>query len=260
MTELTLESVREFLVSNDGKVKNKDMVKHFKQILSDSHNKAENRQKFKEFINELASVRTEDGEKMIILKTKKKKKFMSLDDLPPPPPSPPRENSPVSDVSSRDIPPTPTESSITVESGPTESGESSIKVESTPTDSGVGLDIAPTNESNIDNASSLQTTDEESPNRPNVKDFAKQLDDQIETDKLEQSTVVLRKKKFENHDSTENNENLSLEPLDHKFMIAAACADYHPMAKMLQQNPKLVSQQIIVLLNRSIRNRLNLNH
>ena len=38
---ITLESVREFLVKNNGKVKNTDLVHHFRQQLNDPVNKGE---------------------------------------------------------------------------------------------------------------------------------------------------------------------------------------------------------------------------
>lgn len=38
---ITLESVREFLVKNNGKVKNIDLVHHFRQQLNDPANKSE---------------------------------------------------------------------------------------------------------------------------------------------------------------------------------------------------------------------------
>ena len=38
---ITLQSVREFLIKNDGKVKNIDLVHHFRQQLNDPANKSE---------------------------------------------------------------------------------------------------------------------------------------------------------------------------------------------------------------------------
>ena len=38
---ITLQSVREFLVKNNGKVKNIDLVHHFRQQLNDPANKSE---------------------------------------------------------------------------------------------------------------------------------------------------------------------------------------------------------------------------
>ncbi|XP_025190538.1 ankyrin repeat domain-containing protein SOWAHB isoform X3 [Melanaphis sacchari] len=67
--ELSLESVRDFMIMNDGKVTNHDLVTHFKYFLTNPQNRAEARHKFKEIVNTVATVICgEDGEKYLMLK------------------------------------------------------------------------------------------------------------------------------------------------------------------------------------------------
>ncbi|XP_070536603.1 ankyrin repeat domain-containing protein SOWAHC-like isoform X2 [Ptychodera flava] len=63
-------AIRDFLVKHGGKVKNEDLVKKFKPFLSDPDNKARNREKFKVYVNGVAQIKTEDGEKWLVLKKK----------------------------------------------------------------------------------------------------------------------------------------------------------------------------------------------
>ncbi|XP_022165649.1 ankyrin repeat domain-containing protein SOWAHB isoform X5 [Myzus persicae] len=67
--ELSLESVRDFMIMNDGRVTNHDLVTHFKYFLTNPQNRAEARHQFKEIVNTVATVICgEDGEKYLMLK------------------------------------------------------------------------------------------------------------------------------------------------------------------------------------------------
>lgn len=67
-TEFTLESVREFMLEKGGKVTNHELVKHFKQFLTDPYTKEYARVQFKEYVNTLASIRQDEGDKYLVLK------------------------------------------------------------------------------------------------------------------------------------------------------------------------------------------------
>ncbi|KAE8748265.1 hypothetical protein FOCC_FOCC004901 [Frankliniella occidentalis] len=69
-TELSLEAVKKFMLENGGKVTNHDLVKHFKQFLTNPVNRVEAREHFKEIVNVVATIRTEEGEKFLVLKKK----------------------------------------------------------------------------------------------------------------------------------------------------------------------------------------------
>ncbi|XP_043228197.1 ankyrin repeat domain-containing protein SOWAHA-like [Amphibalanus amphitrite] len=69
-TEFTADSVRDYILSKGGKVTNHELVKHFKPFLTDPVMKDTARTQFKEYVNMLASIKLEDGEKYLVLKKK----------------------------------------------------------------------------------------------------------------------------------------------------------------------------------------------
>uniref|UniRef100_F6U6E6 SOWAHA-C winged helix-turn-helix domain-containing protein n=1 Tax=Ciona intestinalis TaxID=7719 RepID=F6U6E6_CIOIN len=70
MTEISVESVCEFITSHGGKVKNITLVSNFKKLLNDPATRDAARQQFKECVNTVAVVKTENGEKYVQLKKK----------------------------------------------------------------------------------------------------------------------------------------------------------------------------------------------
>lgn len=76
----TLDVVRDFILSQDGKVSNHTLVTHFKTFLNDSNRKVANRLKFKEYVNALAVVKLDtSGEKLLVLKKKYRSSFTGAD-------------------------------------------------------------------------------------------------------------------------------------------------------------------------------------
>uniref|UniRef100_A0A8C1NU07 Sosondowah ankyrin repeat domain family Ca n=1 Tax=Cyprinus carpio TaxID=7962 RepID=A0A8C1NU07_CYPCA len=70
-TECTQESVLDFLLENGGRVKNKDLVAHFKVFLSSENVKrAVLKERFKRYVDNIAYVKQENGEKVVCLKKK----------------------------------------------------------------------------------------------------------------------------------------------------------------------------------------------
>ncbi|KAG8223610.1 hypothetical protein J437_LFUL003478, partial [Ladona fulva] len=69
-TELSLDAVRNFMIEKGGKVTNHELVKHFKKFLTNPDSRAEARTIFKEYVNTLASIKNEEGEKYLVLKRK----------------------------------------------------------------------------------------------------------------------------------------------------------------------------------------------
>ncbi|XP_052823847.1 ankyrin repeat domain-containing protein SOWAHB-like isoform X2 [Octopus bimaculoides] len=69
VSELSLESVLNFMIETGGKCTNKELVTGFKQFLEDPTNKVKNREKFKEFVNTLSHVKDDkSGNKYLVLK------------------------------------------------------------------------------------------------------------------------------------------------------------------------------------------------
>lgn len=69
-TEFTLDSVRQYMLMQDGRVTNHELVKHFRAFLTHPTQKEVARQKFKEYVNTLATIKQENGEKYLMLKKK----------------------------------------------------------------------------------------------------------------------------------------------------------------------------------------------
>ncbi|XP_076171514.1 uncharacterized protein LOC143148748 isoform X1 [Ptiloglossa arizonensis] len=69
-SELSLEEIRKYLLENGGTARNHDVVKHFKRFLTDPETRVDARNRFKEYVNTLATIKNEEGEKYLVLKKK----------------------------------------------------------------------------------------------------------------------------------------------------------------------------------------------
>ncbi|XP_048263540.1 ankyrin repeat domain-containing protein SOWAHB isoform X3 [Bombus terrestris] len=69
-SELSIEEIREYLLENGGTARNHDLVKHFKKFLTDPETRVEARNRFKEYVNTLATIKNEEGERYLVLKKK----------------------------------------------------------------------------------------------------------------------------------------------------------------------------------------------
>ena len=78
--EFSLESVRQLMLANGGRITNHDLVKSFKRWLTDPQEKENARAQFEDWVTTLATIRKENGEKYLILKTLKMEE--SVRDLP----------------------------------------------------------------------------------------------------------------------------------------------------------------------------------
>lgn len=65
--KLSAEAVRDFLLKNDGKVKQSDLINHFRVELTNVATKARARQEFKDILQLITAAKTENGEKYILL-------------------------------------------------------------------------------------------------------------------------------------------------------------------------------------------------
>ncbi|XP_053402837.1 uncharacterized protein LOC123548586 [Mercenaria mercenaria] len=70
-SEFTEKSVKEFLIANGGRVKNTDLVSYFKRFLNDPARKDEMREKFKNYVNTLATIKMDDNKEKILMLKKK---------------------------------------------------------------------------------------------------------------------------------------------------------------------------------------------
>ena len=69
-TEFSLESVRQLMLASGGRVTNHELVKSFRRWLTDPQGKETARAQFKDYVNTLATIKQEHGEKFLILKKK----------------------------------------------------------------------------------------------------------------------------------------------------------------------------------------------
>lgn len=73
-TEFTQDEVLKFLCGQNGKVKNSELLEHFKWFLREDENRAQNRELFKRFVNSVAVVKREENVSYVLLR----KKYMGL--------------------------------------------------------------------------------------------------------------------------------------------------------------------------------------
>ncbi|XP_055307124.1 uncharacterized protein LOC129571356, partial [Sitodiplosis mosellana] len=67
-SELSLTEIRNFMLKNGGKVTNHELVKYFKQFLTNPNTKEEARKRFKTYVNILSTIKNENSEKYLILR------------------------------------------------------------------------------------------------------------------------------------------------------------------------------------------------
>ncbi|XP_017880459.2 ankyrin repeat domain-containing protein SOWAHB isoform X5 [Ceratina calcarata] len=77
-SELSIEEIRKYLLENGGTARNHDVVKHFKKFLTDPETRVEARNRFKEYVNTLATIKNEEGEKYLVLKKKYRENSLEL--------------------------------------------------------------------------------------------------------------------------------------------------------------------------------------
>ncbi|GJQ85185.1 hypothetical protein Trydic_g9123 [Trypoxylus dichotomus] len=87
-SELSLEEILKFFVEKGGLVANRDVVRHFKRYLTDPLTQEDARAKFKKYVNQLATTKTEGSEKFLILRPKYSQNEELLKALSPTPLSP----------------------------------------------------------------------------------------------------------------------------------------------------------------------------
>ncbi|KAK2585750.1 hypothetical protein KPH14_010361 [Odynerus spinipes] len=77
-SELSLDEIRKYLLENGGTARNHDVVKYFKKFLTDPETRVEARNRFKEYVNTLATIKNEEGEKYLVLKKKYRQASLDL--------------------------------------------------------------------------------------------------------------------------------------------------------------------------------------
>ncbi|KAK0177286.1 hypothetical protein PV328_001354, partial [Microctonus aethiopoides] len=81
-SELSLSEIQKYLINNGGSARNRDLVKCFKSFLTDPETRVDARNKFKEYVNELATIKNEENEKYLVLKKKYRRNIEESVDIP----------------------------------------------------------------------------------------------------------------------------------------------------------------------------------
>lgn len=69
-TDFTQDSVLRFVINNGGKVRNADLLSHYKRFLREDEDREQNRELFKRYVNSVATVRQEEGVSHVVLRKK----------------------------------------------------------------------------------------------------------------------------------------------------------------------------------------------
>ncbi|XP_048875757.1 ankyrin repeat domain-containing protein SOWAHB-like [Brienomyrus brachyistius] len=67
-SELSQDAVLQFILSKNGRVRNADLLTHFRTFLRENDEKTQNREFFKKFVNSVAVVKQEEGVSFVVLK------------------------------------------------------------------------------------------------------------------------------------------------------------------------------------------------
>ncbi|XP_064639838.1 ankyrin repeat domain-containing protein SOWAHA-like [Lineus longissimus] len=247
---LELVSVKEYLVNHGGKVRNHDLVTHFKGYLNDPENKTLNRETFKECVNKLAIVKSENGEKMIILK----KKYRQM--------SPPKIDENVNpEPNGRDVTDSGQNSETASREGSADAGacsHASSSTSGTPErsrESSAGAQADVSRESSV---SMEEAGVHEASPIVSVKDRAQFLNSiqTLDDEEEEESPIQLRKKTKVEKTRILSEDDPGLlnmtDPKEREWMVTSAKSDYQTMARMLIDFPNLAAKKELTSVSISI--------
>ncbi|XP_065935243.1 ankyrin repeat domain-containing protein SOWAHC isoform X2 [Magallana gigas] len=232
----SLEAVKNFMIENDCKVTNHELVTHFKSYLNDPIEKSQklNREKFKEFVNTLAGIKTDErGEKILVLKKKFKPGHNNADSF----------------------------SQLEAARDSRVQDESRVRAQ-TESSSTHGADqSAEMNSNHLSNASSISSvastnsgpaTSEDDVNASvvSVRERAHHLnrmESESELQKMTEAQSVKSQRSTKDRDGDPDEDSQSsgscfnLDSEEKEWIVASSSSDYHPMHKMLTKNPNLVN-------------------
>ncbi|XP_041375244.1 ankyrin repeat domain-containing protein SOWAHA-like [Gigantopelta aegis] len=267
--EFELQSVKEFMIAHGGRVKNHQLVNYFRRFLNDPTFKAVNREKFKDFVNELSTIKVEQGEKILVLKRKYRPEGDSIDVSSYRPASDISISSSSSDVRAQSEPPTQPPPGIPATRDEADGGgmskgrsESSLDrpcpppVKSMDSISVNSLAMSTTSvassesQASADSGQSSQTSvEEEDANQSvfSVKERAKLLNRMESDSSLLNVPSPGRRKELKSvrgsHDDDESHSSgasyVTLELDEREWMLTCCHSEYQEMCKLLNKNASL---------------------
>ncbi|XP_065099912.1 ankyrin repeat domain-containing protein SOWAHB-like [Paramisgurnus dabryanus] len=69
-TDFNQESVLRYIINNGGRVRNSELLTHYRRFLREDEEREQNRELFKKYVNSVATVRQEDGASHVVLRKK----------------------------------------------------------------------------------------------------------------------------------------------------------------------------------------------
>ncbi|KAL4234496.1 hypothetical protein ACF0H5_006141 [Mactra antiquata] len=244
--EFSEDSMREYILDHGGRVKNIELVTHFKAFLNDPDRTDEMRERFKQHVNTLATVKVDDQkEKIVVLK----KKYRS------------DSGGGNHDIRARSEPPLNTVSDNTDGTGqsrvrsdgnlsgsPLRTSGSSSTLTSTTSTTNDSLSLG-----SAVSSSSLSSGDPDDVNASiiSVKERAKHLnriESESEIQKVSSSNLgaVRKKEGRKNRDADGDDSSTSsgyepIGPIEREWLVKCSSSDYHLMHELLSKNPQLAA-------------------
>ncbi|KAL5020899.1 hypothetical protein ScPMuIL_000054 [Solemya velum] len=243
-SELSKEALKEFILAKGGRVTNHELVTNFKSYLNDPKHKALNRERFKEYVNSLASIKVDEkGEKVLVLKKRHYSKDSHL------PTSLSSSDLQHSSERAQSEPPTNVDSvdGAAMSRGKSEGNLDNVSMASISSSQSIGgsLDLST---SSI--ASTSAEVEEEAINASvfSVKERAKHLNKIQSETELQRAAHPSRKKDSRLTRDADGDDDshssgsgyVTLDAEEKEWLVISASADYHPINGMLLRNPALV--------------------
>ncbi|XP_076546363.1 ankyrin repeat domain-containing protein SOWAHC isoform X3 [Osmia lignaria lignaria] len=233
-SELSIEEIRNYLLENGGTARNHDVVKHFKKFLTDPETRVEARNRFKEYVNTLATIKNEEGEKYLVLKKKYRQNSLDLS-------SPEQSESPIAtpDISTPVSPlrlPPPYRPPPPAPQSPSSNNGSSQPEESC---SNFVLEEAAINgeKNDVDRTETgLSTSSPPVPPRRKSQDKIKiENKENVDRNKGGSEAVI----KGADEDDSASVASQQLDGKSREWLVRAAQGDYQALAKLAAEEPRL---------------------
>ncbi|XP_061162639.1 ankyrin repeat domain-containing protein SOWAHB-like [Saccostrea echinata] len=230
------------MIDNDCRVTNHELVTHFKSYLNDPDDKTQkfNREKFKEFVNTLAGIKTDErGEKILVLKKKFRLENVSADSS--------RQESGRSGSSGdsriQETDSVPKSQSVSSSSSSTDQGSEIPNSNHLSTASSVSSAAST-------NSGPVTSEDDVNASIVSVKERAHHLNRMESESELQKMTEGQRVKgqqspneKGDPDDESNSSGScyVSLDSEEKEWIVVSSTSEYHPIHRMLTKNPTLVN-------------------
>ncbi|XP_062613679.1 ankyrin repeat domain-containing protein SOWAHC-like isoform X1 [Saccostrea cucullata] len=240
-----LEAVKKFMIDNDCKVTNHELVTHFKSYLNDPDEKTQkfNREKFKEFVNTLAGIKTDErGEKILVLKKKFRPENVSTD-------SSRQESLPSSRSGSSSDPRGQGSDSVPKSQSYSSSSSSTDQTSEIPNSNHLSTASSISSAAST-NSGPVTSEDDVNASIVSVKERAHHLnrmESESELQKMAEGQRVKGQRSPNEKGDPDDESNssgscyVSLDSEEKEWIVVSSTSEYHPIHRMLTKNPTLVN-------------------